>query len=238
MKFKQIIYFFVSVLICTIIMVSIYATKTDYKNNYTSPKSFYMVSLYKTKSKSKAEELKSEVAKSSGAGAIYEKENCYYILGFCFDDKNQAIIATNKLIDKYKQSEILEITCDKLNKSCLKTIEGEPILKQIYLYLTNLVGKVFKTSERYYKNQNPSMLYNELIKIKLDLKSLSLYSGKNKDCKEIFNVLNAAKKKCIDFIESCESVVYLNKDIQKNINILLINCCFLEKDLRNSLNNI
>ena len=74
--------------------------------------------------------------------------------------------------------------------------------------------------------------------MKLELQNMSFYEEKNTRQEVLQEIFENITNKYLEAIDVCMDKVYLDSSIEKNLNYLLIECCFLEKNLKNSLNNI
>lgn len=95
-------------LISTMILTTFGNSSTVSAQNQT----IYALSLQKSEDKSQIESKKNELQAQNGAGFVYEKDNCFYLLSSLYENVNDAELVKNNLKNSGIESEILTIALD------------------------------------------------------------------------------------------------------------------------------
>lgn len=205
-------------------------------------KTFYAVSVYKSKDKRLVEQMSDKVKMIGGSSCIYIKDGFMYVLAMCYESAQDANVVLNKLNKSYATASIEKINICKINKKIVKLIKSDYYLKSTYQRIYNLQKTFYQCSENYDKSGNASKIYKELISLKLELAdTVKLLSGNKKLEKEqifcdVYQNFELFLNDMLTKINSCLSSIYMVSKVSHALKLLHDSTILSTMEFVNTLN--
>lgn len=157
----------------TVIVFSVVGLcKLNFENKYNSQIVYYLLSTNRTNKAGEVEKLITEASELKGAEYVYKDGNNFEIIAFVYLDFDSAKTVLNRVKETYSRAKIIEIKCDRLNKTVIKRMRGDKIIKSTYDELILLTNKLYKLALDYDKEGDKIGLYLEIEKIKISIQNL------------------------------------------------------------------
>ena len=173
MKKFSLIMFIVCVCLCIscgqLISTMILSTFGYTSTISVQPTTIYALSLQKNEHQSAVEDFKIQLQSQNGAGFVYEKDNCFYLISSLYENINDAELVKNNLKNNGVDSEILKITLES------QTIEGN-FSSDEKTVLNNAFKATYETYKKMY-DLAISLDTNLIDKSKAKLNASEIYSN-------------------------------------------------------------
>lgn len=226
-----------TVIFCITIFVAFLYILSNYNFNYNKNEKYYLLSLNHTTSKRNLENLQTSAEEAVGVSYIYEKAGVYHVLGFIYDNEEDAKEVLDSVKDYFFNAQILVEVKNKLRTKVYRELRSNSKVYNIYKYECSLNDEILGLCKDVEKGVDVFEIYRKLTIMEVELdENFSYLSSLEKS--SISEVLKLSHKVMLSFIRSCKDEIVIGGDLLENVKLLYMNVYFEENELQNSINQL
>jgi len=110
--------------------------------SFNKTQEFYVLSLDNTKNKSILEQVQEEAEEVVGTSYVYKVNNVYHVVGFIYENREEALENLKQVKNYLTKAQILSITSKKIKNNVYNQIKQDYKINKIYKETCDVKNKV------------------------------------------------------------------------------------------------